>query len=591
MRVAILNILLLVGVQGQNVGDVVYYTTGGYVNENTICESECLNFAETRAQSPPSPYVGLGSPPNDAASGYNQTWCATVSGYSPDNTNKRKEWGYCGPPVTITASPSLAPTEFVSEGVITADGGGITQETECVFGGIVKWTDANGTNQERTFSADGCEAVAPGFPNTDFNLKAVTSNDTDTSMWCPTVNNYNGKASAQQSKKKEWGYCKTTYTTRYPTPEPTNEPSAEPTTSAPSAEPTTSSPSPSPSAEPTTAAPTVFVSIAEFFADGGGVGRNTPADASGYIDCVFPFTIKGVENSQGKEIEFNSCVNFSLGVIPYGLEAGESKDGFPNQPLNNDTDLNMWCPVVNDRYNRDPSNNVGRRWDWGYCLQIDTTRNPTASPVHPTESPTTGPTVFVPVTTLYTSGGGLSQAQPDVDELVCEPFDLKNCPNGNDYCEEGKIYDSCLSISQLPPYNSDSLGPNPNVTGVNSSLWCPINGRYNFNPSEPSKRFDWGYCRSATSTRTPTSDVTDAPTTSGTDAPTATVTDAPTTSTNAPTTTSTDAPTTSTNAPTTSTNAPTTSTNATSAPTSAGYVSAVPSMVVAIISIIVFATL
>jgi len=240
-----------------------------------------------------------------------------------------------------------------------------------------------------------------GFPAVDFTLKATTNNATDTTKWCPTVSNYRTNKGNDGSIRKKWGYCLNTMTTRPPTPpeptleptqgpttsEPTQGPTSEPTTSEPTSEPTTSEPT----SEPTTS-PTLFTSETEYYAVGGGIAVNN--NGADQVSCQIPFTIRNGPN--GDNFEYNECVSFDE-FTPFVGDA-DSWNG-PVYPNVTGANMSSWCPVINNRYNKNPSQSRSRRFNWGYCLEVQTTRSPT---VGETDTPTPSPVTDEPTPSSVT---------------------------------------------------------------------------------------------------------------------------------------------------------------------------------------------
>jgi len=109
----------------------VYFTSGGYVPENSLCHFPFKDQGVTYTSCAPftgaadHPYVGASDLPRVPinASVSNATWCFTGNAATYDGTNTaiRKDWGYCGSILVgtlhaPTASPSARPAALVASG-------------------------------------------------------------------------------------------------------------------------------------------------------------------------------------------------------------------------------------------------------------------------------------------------------------------------------------------------------------------------------------------------------------------------------------------------------------------------------------------
>ena len=199
-------------------------------------------------------------------------------------------------------------------------------------------------------------------------------NETNTSLWCKTEQNYN---TFGNPKKFTWGYVVFIDTTREPSPEPTSLPSL--------------SPSPAPSGSPTiepTNEPSVAPSKAPVeTAFGGGIAVNHNGATS--MACNIPFTTRS-----GDEVQtWDGCITFEE-YAPFTGSAPNKWDGPVTEIDGQNVSSNYWCPVGEfSQYNSDPLTTPSKKFNWGYCQIEDLdTAAPSLEPTTATPSPFAAPT-------------------------------------------------------------------------------------------------------------------------------------------------------------------------------------------------------
>lgn len=478
----------------------VCYTDGGY-DSGQNCLSKCFSFSEK------TPYIRNATPARSFPNDFKSTWCSTVEDYDHLSVAKQEKWGYCK-------------CVWEPENIFYADGGGVIEPIRCSLGGEVLIK-----NLTFTFSSSGCEDINTDSPFRHFYLHPPKDRYTNTNKWCPTTSIYNGTTTS--STKQDWGYCLTRESTRNPTTSPTAKPTtSQPTnfpttpipTSFPSTSPTTSKPTESPTSSKPTSSPTAFTQQTLLLADGAGVGFNTPSkvNENGFQPCIIPFTYT---SGDGNVVEFHSCANINT-HRPF-----HSTNTFPDPPTDPRTDINKWCAIDSANY-RINSNPNRLRKNWGYCLEMNTTRAPSSQPtlyptfppsleasLSPTQSPATlSPTAFPKITNIPTSqpsdspttfemryfgaGGGLNSNET----WPCAfPFRIAG---GMDW------FNNCISFAVEEPWRGNTSSPLESVgLDVNAESWCAVKAQVY--ERDILGRRNWGYCASSVAT---TSETTSTPT-------------------------------------------------------------------------------
>lgn len=311
----------------------------------------------------------------------------------------------------------------------------------------------NGGYDEGVSCVDSCRNFVDDPPFTSSTNPYTEPTQTTNETWCATIANY----APSGSIKKKWGFCLCTPNTKAPTYEPTP-----------------------------------FVSETVWLASGGWLTQETQCN------------LGTIQTTQGGElINVTGCLpmgNYSL----YRNEASAKWNGGNGS---------YWCPTISNLRLHLDSANVNNRDElrsWGFCRTEQTSQAPTAfptgSPVTPAPSfqPTTGtpsfapspqPTAFVPVTSFVASGAW------QTSEVECSMGVVETSADGNSTNVTG-----CLPMEGYNLFINEASGK---WNGGNSSYWCPTIPlmRTWLDSADTNNRDElrsWGFCKSVTTSRSPT---------------------------------------------------------------------------------------